>query len=435
MKREVRIGVFMGIISVVLVIFVFVVGDIGNLFRKKGYSLRASFETTAGLEKRAVVRMAGVKIGNVYDILLEGVSAEVVMHIEHDIKVRKDSKASLALLSLLGERYVEILPGKIEEYCQPGDSIEGLSAQSFEEVGVALTDVGKDLKEAAAALKKLIGDAESPGTAMRTLQDVTVFVEGLNALLHENKDSVRETLQLSTEAVKAFEARVGEVSENVNDLVRTMKDVVEESQEDVSGQMRRIKDLMNKLEEALVLLTETLDRINTGKGSLGKLINEPELYEDAEEAVQTLQRVAQPLSSFQADLNIQAEYFSQSALMRSQLSFILWPSNGKYVLAQIVQDPWEEQFTFTLQGGVRWKDLSARAGMIESTFGAGVDYYAFNDRLMMSIEGFDFNRDTQPHFRLKAQVVFFKHLFVVIGIDDFTLVPDREMFFGIGFKL
>jgi len=435
MKREARIGIFMGIISVLLIIFVFVVGDVGNLFRKKGYFISAVFETTAGLEKRAVVRMAGVKIGNVNNIVLKGFRAEVFMHIEHEVQVRKDSKASLALLSLLGERYVEIMPGKGEELCQPGDSIEGLHSLGFEEIGAALAEVGQDLKDAAGMLKKLIGEEESPGLAMKTIQDVEVFVEGLNELLQENRGAVGETFQHSTKAIKTFDARMGEVAENVNELVNTMKGVVEESHEDFKGQMTRIKDILINLEEALVLLKESLDSINKGKGSLGKLINESELYENAEEAVQTLQKAARPFSSLQTDLDVIAEYYSQSDLLKSQFSFILWPSSGKFVMAQVVQDPWKEQFTFTLQGGLRWNDFSARVGMIESSFGAGLDYYLIENRVKMSLEGFDFNRESQPHFRLKAQIALFNTLFFVLGIDDFTLNLNRELFFGIGFSL
>jgi hypothetical protein len=133
-------------------------------------------------------------------------------------------------------------------------------------------------------------------------------------------------------------------------------------------------------------------------------------------------------------VGVSAEYYSQSSLLKSRISFLLRPSPGKQLLARIVQDPMDDRFTFTLQGGLRWKDLSARIGMIESTFGAGLDYYLMDDRIRMSIEGYDFNRESQPHFRLKAEVSLFSSLFLILGIDDFTLDPNREVFFGIGFS-
>ena len=68
MKREIKIGIFMTIAIFILSLFIFIVGDISVLFKKKGYPLFVNFDSVAGLEKRAVVRMAGVKVGFVKKI-------------------------------------------------------------------------------------------------------------------------------------------------------------------------------------------------------------------------------------------------------------------------------------------------------------------------------------------------------------------------------
>ena len=56
MKRELKIGIFISIALSIVAAAVFVVGDLSVLFRKPGYSLYVSFDTAAGLEKRAVVK-------------------------------------------------------------------------------------------------------------------------------------------------------------------------------------------------------------------------------------------------------------------------------------------------------------------------------------------------------------------------------------------
>jgi hypothetical protein len=79
--------------------------------------------------------------------------------------------------------------------------------------------------------------------------------------------------------------------------------------------------------------------------------------------------------------------------------------------------------------------LAPRAGIIESEFGAGVDYYAFKDRLSVGVEGFDLNRNPGPRFRLYGKFYPAKSVFLVAGVDDFTLASGREFFFGLGVGL
>ena len=61
MTRETRIGIFVGAALLILVVFIFIVGDLQTLFRKSGYPLSVEFASAAGLERRAPVKMAGVE--------------------------------------------------------------------------------------------------------------------------------------------------------------------------------------------------------------------------------------------------------------------------------------------------------------------------------------------------------------------------------------
>jgi len=81
---------------------------------------------------------------------------------------------------------------------------------------------------------------------------------------------------------------------------------------------------------------------------------------------------------------------------------------------------------------MRFGAVAPRAGIIESEFGAGVDFLALGDRLMFSLEGFDFQRDGGPRLRLAGQFALLRYLHLVLGIDDFGLDSRREVYFGLG---
>ena len=214
-----------------------------------------------------------------------------------------------------------------------------------------------------------------------------------------------------------------------------LKEVVEENRENVKNNFQNIKELINKADVSLQRLDETLDKISSGEGTLGKLIQQPELYEEAEEAMGEIKRVIRPVSSFRAAAGLQFEYFVEPNLVKSYLSFTLWPAPTRFLLTQVVQDPFLDKFTFSAQAGLRWGSFSPRAGVMQSKIGAGIDFYALNDHLKFSLESFDFNRRPNPHFRFFTSYSASKYFYLLFGLDDFAESGERALFFGLGLGL
>jgi len=435
MKRELKIGIFMAIAAFLLIAFIFVVGDITVIFRKQGYPLYISFDTAAGLEKNAMVRMRGVKVGYVKDIRLEKSRAKVLMSIEPGIEIPRDSKATLAALGLLGEKYIEILPGEETGFCPPEGILEGTLPVSFDQMGSLLLSIGNEVKEMGKTLRGVLGEEEFRTNIRETIQNLSSFTGDLKEFFGESKGDINQSLQESSKAIQKFDQRVEEISQNLNELISLLKETVEENRENVKINLEHIKELITKTEESLRLLIESLEKINKGEGTLGKLIREPELYQRAEEVVRDLEGVMRPVSNIRASMGLRTEYYGESNFLKSYLSFSLWPTKEEYLLAQVIHDPWLDKFTYSFQGGVRWGAFSPRAGIMESKFGLGVDYFTFRDRLKFSIESFDFNRRPRPRFKLWTRYAASKYFYLLLGIDDFTLASRREFFFGLGLEL
>lgn len=433
--REIKIGIFFVIALVILALFIFIVGDISHVFQRKGYPLYAYFDSVAGLEKRTVVRMAGVKVGYLRDIRLKGNQAEVLLNIYPEVEIPKDSKAILSALGLLGEKYVEILPGEGPGLAQPGEAIEGVSSAGFDQVGTMLLEIGDEVKSVGQVLRNFIGEGESETNIKETIQSLSLFVTELNDFFRMNKQSLNQSIQKSSQAIQRFDQSIEEISQNLDELILLLKETVEENRRDIKDNLGSMKELIGKTEESLSSLKDSLERIQKEEGTLGKLIYKDELYNKAEEMVSEVDRTIRPLSSLRFKLGLRTDYFSQSDLVKSTLSLGLWSAPGKYVLAQIIHNPWEDHFTYSLQGGVRWKSVSARAGIMESKFGAGIDIYILRDRLSFSFEGYDLNRHPRPHFRFWTRYAAFKHISFLVGIEDFTLSPNREVFFGMSLNL
>lgn len=76
-----------------------------------GYQVSAIFPNTGGLKNGAQVEIAGVQIGRVRDITLDNYRARVTMTIHNTVKLQDDAIARIKTKGLLGEKYVDIVPG------------------------------------------------------------------------------------------------------------------------------------------------------------------------------------------------------------------------------------------------------------------------------------------------------------------------------------
>jgi len=112
---ELKVGVFILIGIAILFIIVFSIGDI-NL-SKTGYKMKVLFQFASGIGPSAPVRLAGVGIGQVQGIQIihdkndNKTKAELTVWINDGIKIEEDAVVTINTLGLLGEKYLEILPG------------------------------------------------------------------------------------------------------------------------------------------------------------------------------------------------------------------------------------------------------------------------------------------------------------------------------------
>jgi phospholipid/cholesterol/gamma-HCH transport system substrate-binding protein len=96
-----------------------------NIGSPNGYELIARFDRADGIDVGADARISGVKIGTVTAKILDPQTfrAEVRFTVQNDIKLPADSSATVASASLIGGKYLSIVPGGDEKELAPGGVI------------------------------------------------------------------------------------------------------------------------------------------------------------------------------------------------------------------------------------------------------------------------------------------------------------------------
>ena len=120
-KLELKVGIFVFVGLIILAIFILSIG--GFKTWSSGYRVNVNFNFVNGVKVGAPVRFAGVDVGEVKKVALSFIPQEsrsnvrLEIWLRNAIKIPLDSSVWVNTLGLLGEKYVEIIPGKDYANC------------------------------------------------------------------------------------------------------------------------------------------------------------------------------------------------------------------------------------------------------------------------------------------------------------------------------
>ena len=431
MRREIKIGIFLAGAFLLLAVFIFIAGDLSTWFQKPGYELSVLFPSATGLEKRAAARLAGVKIGYVKDIRLDERKARVVLAVWPKYQVPRGSRATLASIGLVGERYIEISPSDQADFLKPGETIEAGVTVGFDQIGGLAASIGDELKAVTRSLREMT-DEEAKQNLSAILKNLNAFSLELSEFMAANKGELETGIQSASQAAKGFDQKLGEISRNLNETIAAVKTIATENEDSIKSSLQKLEEVLDELQESVRLLKNSLEKIDKGEGTVGKLVQDPALYDEARETLGQVKGTMEPLRQMRATGHFRADYLNETQKYRAAISGGFYLTPRSFLLGQIVDDPRQDGFVYSAQAGTRFGALAPRAGIIESEFGAGVDLLTLGDRLMFSLDGFDFRRDGGPHLRLTGQFALLRYLHLVFGVDDFGSDSRREVYFGLG---
>ncbi|HRD66954.1 MAG TPA: outer membrane lipid asymmetry maintenance protein MlaD [Candidatus Competibacter sp.] len=126
-KLELAVGVFVALGLAAFFMLAMKVSNIAELGEDKGYKVTARFENIGGLKIRAPVTLGGVRIGRVSGIDLDPRNYEAVVTLSIDPKYDQlpaDSSASILTSGLLGEQYVGLEPGGMDNHLKNGSTLK-----------------------------------------------------------------------------------------------------------------------------------------------------------------------------------------------------------------------------------------------------------------------------------------------------------------------
>lgn len=124
LSKETAVGFFV-LFGLVCVAYLTIKLGRMELFNSDGYTVSASFASVSGLRAGAEVEIAGVRVGRVKAIRLDGKTGRAVVDLllNRDVELTDDVIASVKTSGLIGDKYVSLEPGGSGVPLEPGDEI------------------------------------------------------------------------------------------------------------------------------------------------------------------------------------------------------------------------------------------------------------------------------------------------------------------------
>ncbi len=251
---QLKVGLFVLLGIAVIGLITLFIGQF-RLTKGHGYTLYADFTNVAGLNVGGSVRIAGVEVGEVKDITLDGDRARVTMSIFPGVAVYHDADVELRAFGALGDKYVLINPGTSATGAMTnGDTITKTIAESD------INDVVKNLSEITATINDVIGNPESK----KDLKEIIVNLK--------------------------------DASSNISSITAKL-----------NGGRGTLGKLMND-ETVYNDVKSMTEKINKGEGTLGKLVKDGGLYDETQNSVREIRKAAEGIEE-QTPISVMATIF------------------------------------------------------------------------------------------------------------------------------
>ena len=227
---ELKVGCFVVIALAGLTLLVVKSGD---FYMKPGYTVRFVFDYVTGIDKGSSVKLAGVGIGEVTDIHVVRSSdnktqVEVSARITPGAFIDEDAEVRINSSGLLGEKYVEILPGKGTNVAVPeGGMLPGKKPVVFERITESGERLINKMEYTVDNINQVLADPDFKVSVKSTFSDASVVAKNLKESSEDMKDAIHST-KIVMGRLRDGEGTIGHLMKDetiAKDLEAFVKDV------------------------------------------------------------------------------------------------------------------------------------------------------------------------------------------------------------------
>lgn len=236
------------------------------------------FDSALGLHEDNAVAIAGVQVGVVDSIGIQGRRARIVVAIEPSVELHKNARAALRAKTLLGEKYIDLDPGESPaELLAPGATIDqneptveiDTVIRSVSQLVTSLNVITPPLEAAVTRVDQMLRDpdnAELSDEMTRTLADAGTLIRETSSLVSTSKEDFRALLKLGREKGPAIFDQLDSATARMDRVLAVLDD------EKLKQGAEKIGPTLETVDAAMVDMRVAMADIKAASGRLESIM-------------------------------------------------------------------------------------------------------------------------------------------------------------------
>ncbi|MCZ6900472.1 MAG: MlaD family protein [Bacteroidetes bacterium] len=282
-SKEVKVGL-LAVIALTILYFGFNYLK-GIEFLKPTKTYLAVYDNVAGLSVANSVTINGFAVGRVSEIkIMQNRDNKILVAIDLNKEiVLGDSSVAFLTSDFLGSTSIDLRLGNNLRPLEDGDTLIGQLDKGIAEIlQESAVSVGDNLQLTIRRINTILDSLSGSTNNIKTSLDNLAFIStDLRQIIHTNKDSIPKILENTNNLISDMRARIRSLKPIVDKF-----DQLADSLNDLS-----LSETVNRANITLENLNLALERVNSGQGTIGKLLVNDSLYNNMNKTLENLDKV------------------------------------------------------------------------------------------------------------------------------------------------
>ena len=254
------------------------------------YLVDVRLSSAVGVKSTDPVLVGGVRIGKVEAVKLDDLTPIVTLRIDEPYEIPEDSQVEVISRSVMGERSINVRKGISPNMVPPGAKLVGTSAPGISDMFTQVDSVTVNFRDLLRNANVLL-DPEREKSIKSSLSG-----------MHDLTVELRKTLQRESAQFNRVLANMDSLVLNAKNLSETEKAKVSSTLDNLASTSGRMSGMMDELQTTTTALDNIIARIDRGEGTIGKLLQDERLYDDAVRVAGKMDRLMSSLDELVVDL-------------------------------------------------------------------------------------------------------------------------------------
>ncbi|MDI6786118.1 MAG: MlaD family protein [bacterium] len=353
---ELKVGIFTLFGLLILIFIIISIGDF-HIYQK-GYTINILFNKIEGLEIASPIRLSGMEVGEVKEIIVDTNKIRVVAWVRSDAPIRADSQITINSLGIIGEKYIDITRGSPSaRLLKNEDTIVGIDPVSVGSLLFKTEEVILSLERATGRIEEILQGSVNKLDINKIVKTTSSILNNTNTIITENRQNIKKTftnldnsfinlnnsLNALANAAKTTSNTIRHIEKNIDNLFKdnagNIKTACAKFKDTSVLLMKKILSISTNLEKVINSIDQNLAKtINNIDQNLAKVTNNMD-----QNLAKVTNNIDQLIDKNKGNLNTTLKNYEKSSLQLIEISNSLKSviseiEKGKGLLGKISKD-------------------------------------------------------------------------------------------------